>query len=127
MLGRLHWLDMPDIVSGAREKIVLRFTTGDSDFVDTSGFRYRLAIYNEPWFDMSGKNLIDVDGVVESAGELGRIVFNLSPENTKLNPNKSRYYCRITEISITGENSRVIFAGTFKVVESILFKKGETR
>lgn len=126
MFGRIHWLDMPEIVYGKPEKVILRVTAGDSEFIDTTDSVYKLVVKKEAWFDPSDSThiLAKVSGELESSKELGRIVFRLGKEQTELNPTK-RYFCQIIKQSIANDNDiRVVFAGTFNVIKSNLFKGG---
>lgn len=121
-MNRLYWMRMLDIAHNEPDSIVLRVTTGDSEWIDCTDKKFRLVVKASPWEDAAddGNAIISVPGVFPCIGEdldeeneTGRIVFRLSAKDTDLNPTRT-YYCRILETNIDNE-VRTVFMGYFKV------------
>ncbi len=122
---RLEWLPMNDIVCGHADKVVLRRTKGDSEWIDCSNSKFILIAKKEPWLNLMDFTdaLFKIDGVIPNEAtwlgennEPGRVVFDLSESDTNLNPKRSAYYCRIIETNLDGSNPRSAFMGKFRVV-----------
>lgn len=125
MSRRLEWLPMNDIVCGHADKVVLRRTKGDSEWIDCSNSKFILIAKKEPWLNLTDFTdaLFKIDGVIPNEAtwlgennEPGRVVFCLSESDTNLNPKRSAYYCRIIETDLDGSNPRSAFMGKFRVV-----------
>lgn len=125
MSGYLDWQPMNDIIHARADKVVLRVTEGDSEWIDCTSKKYKLIAKKEPWEDFTDFSgpLFIIDGVfpheatwLGEKNEPGRIVFNLSEKHTDLNTKKQSYFCRIIETDQDGKNARSVFMGKFKVV-----------
>lgn len=115
----LKWLPMDDIPYGCADRIILRITEGDSEWIqDCAKKNYRLIVKRSAWQsaqDFSDK-ILDIPGKIEDTTEPGRIVFELSEKDTKLNLKKKAYYCQIIESNKSGEPApKTVFMGYFKV------------
>ena len=125
MTSCLDWMPMNDIVHAHADKVVLRCTKGDSEWIDCSSNQYKLVAKKEPWEDAAdfSNAVFIINGVFPNEAiwlgennEPGRIVFELSKKDTSINPRKGNYYCRIIEMDNDGNNPRTVFMGKFKVI-----------
>lgn len=102
---------------GCSEKVIVCFRK-NCKWVDKTDKVLYLTAKTEPWDNDSDDSdaLFKVIGTIpDPAKEPGRVVFNLTKEQTYLDPDEE-YFCDVVETDEDGENPHRIFIGSFVVI-----------
>lgn len=118
MPGGLRPYQLTPLNRGCIETIAADFKNSDGSWVDKTNKKLYLTAKTQPWDD----NTTDSDAVFKVVGTVpdttapGRVEFNLTEEQTYLDP-KQVYFCDIVQTDADGtSNAQRLFIGYFNVI-----------
>ena len=103
---------------GCVETIAIEFLDANGGWIDKTNKKLFLTAKTQPWDNDATDSdaVFKVVGIIPNAAEPGRIEFNLSEEQTYLDPTV-QYFCDIVETDADGaSNANRVFIGYFNVI-----------
>lgn len=120
-MSTLRWIPLKKpIIRGKKNRIVLRFTEGDSEWLDASARKFLMVVKSHEWNDdaVSATDILKrFYGSVPDAEEPGRVVFDLPAAECDFNERRRRYFYKIySSTSMSFTDNTPVAQGYFEVV-----------